>query len=85
MCPGPRPEQPRRNAHGPGGLEAAAQRGSVQSGAAPSAAVALDGGRARRVVAVGGRGGRVPVVFSGASTVTLFWALVHVHPLVMEL
>lgn len=38
-----------------------------------------------RVVAVGGCGGRVPVVFSGASTVTLFWALVHVHSLVTEL
>lgn len=34
---------------------------------------------------VGGCGGRVPVVFSGASTVTLFWALVHVHSLVTEL
>lgn len=37
------------------------------------------------MVAVGGCGGRVPVVFSGASTVTLFWGLVHVHPLVTEL
>lgn len=53
MCPGPRPEQPRRHAHGPGGLEAAARRGSIRSGAAPSAAVALDGGRVRRVGAGG--------------------------------
>lgn len=44
----------------------------------------MAGGRGRWGLA-GGGSGRVPVVFSGASTVTLFWALVHVHSLVTEL